>query len=144
MEWWLDSSIVRCMLRLNRKIAVYDLLSRHCKHGSTAKTCAIFACLLLACTKCHDLFTHEASQSKYCACLCAAGNEVDFLYSAFSDVKMLRYNSYELVPNIVRVILSNTCQKAKTISIFVACFSRPSELRWLAHIDVGEPPFQEP
>jgi hypothetical protein len=47
-------------------------MSRHCKHTSTHKTCAwTFANLLLACSKCHDLLNHEASQNNYCACLSA-------------------------------------------------------------------------
>jgi hypothetical protein len=81
-------------------------MSRHCQHTSTARTCAIFACLLLACSTCHELFNHEASQSNYGACLSAAGDKAEFLYSAFADVKMLQFNSSELVPNIVRMVLS--------------------------------------
>jgi hypothetical protein len=68
-------------------------MSRHCQHSSTAKTCAIFAYLLLACSECHELFNHEASQSKYGACLSAAGDKAEFLYSAFADVQMLQFNS---------------------------------------------------
>jgi hypothetical protein len=51
-----------------------------------AKTCAIFACLIFACGECHKLFNHEASQSNYGACLSAAGDKAEFLYSAFADV----------------------------------------------------------
>jgi hypothetical protein len=58
-----------------------------------AKTCAIFVYLLLACSKCHELFNHEASQSNYCACMSAAGHEAEFMYSAFADAKMLQFNS---------------------------------------------------
>jgi hypothetical protein len=58
-----------------------------------AKTCAIFAYLLLACSECHEIFNHEASQSNYGACLSAAGNRAEFMYSAFADVKMLQFNS---------------------------------------------------
>jgi hypothetical protein len=54
-----------------------------------AKTCAIFACLLLACSECHTPFNHEASQSNHCACLSAAGDKAEFMYAAFADVKML-------------------------------------------------------
>jgi hypothetical protein len=68
-------------------------MSWHCKHSSTAKTCAIFAYLLLACSECHELLNHEASQSNYCACLSAAGDEAEFMYSGFADVKMLQFNS---------------------------------------------------
>jgi hypothetical protein len=58
-----------------------------------ARTCAIFAYLLLACSECHARFYHEASQSKYGASLSAAGDKAEFLYSAFADVKMLQFNS---------------------------------------------------
>jgi hypothetical protein len=68
-------------------------MSQHCQHSSTARTCAIFASLLLACSQCHELFNHEASQSNYGACLSAAGDKAEFLYSAFADVKMLQFNS---------------------------------------------------
>jgi hypothetical protein len=68
-------------------------MSQHCKHSSTAKTCAIFPYLLLACSECHELFNHEASQGNYCACLSAAGEEAEFMYSAFADVQMLQFNS---------------------------------------------------
>jgi hypothetical protein len=68
-------------------------MSRHCQHSSTARTCAISAYLLLACSECHELFNHEASQSNYGACLSAAGDKAEFLYSAFADVKMLQFNS---------------------------------------------------
>jgi hypothetical protein len=53
------------------------------------RTCAIFAYLLLACSKCHELLNHKASQSNYGACLSAAGGKAEFLYSEFADVKML-------------------------------------------------------
>jgi hypothetical protein len=55
-----------------------------------AKTCAIFAYLMLACSECHELFNHEASQCNYGACLSAAGNTA-FLYSSFPDVEMLQH-----------------------------------------------------
>jgi hypothetical protein len=58
-----------------------------------AKTCAMFAYLLLACSECHELFNHEASQSNYGACLSAAGNRAEFMCSAFADVEMLQFNS---------------------------------------------------
>jgi hypothetical protein len=77
-----------------------------------AKTCVIFEYLLLACNKCHELFNHEASQSNYCACMSAAGHEEEFMYSAFADAKMLQFNSSELVPNFIRMKLSDVCQKA--------------------------------
>jgi hypothetical protein len=57
-----------------------------------AKTCAIFAYLLLACSKCHELFNHEALESSYCACISAAGPEAEFMCSAFADAKMLPFN----------------------------------------------------
>jgi hypothetical protein len=63
-------------------------MSRHCKQSSTAKSCAIFAYLLLACSKCHELLKNEASQGNFCACLSAASNKADFMHSAFADVKM--------------------------------------------------------
>jgi hypothetical protein len=68
-------------------------MSRYCLHISTAKTCAIVAYLLLACSECHALFNHEASQSNYGACLSAAGDKAEFLYSSFADAKMLQFNS---------------------------------------------------
>jgi hypothetical protein len=68
-------------------------MSRNCQHSSPARTCAIFAYLLLACSKCHELFNHEASQSIYGACLSAAGDKAEFLYSEFADVKVLQFNS---------------------------------------------------
>jgi hypothetical protein len=68
-------------------------MSRHCQHRSTARTCAIFAYLLLACSECHELFNHEASQSNYSAWLSAAGDKAECLYSTFADVKMLQFNS---------------------------------------------------
>jgi hypothetical protein len=68
-------------------------MSRHCQHSSKARTCAIFAYLLLARSECHELFNHEASQSNYCACLSAAGDEAEFMYPAFADIKMLQFNS---------------------------------------------------
>jgi hypothetical protein len=68
-------------------------MSRHCQHSSTARTCAIFAYFLLACSECHELFNHETSQSNYGACLSAAGDKAEFLYSAFADAKMLPFSS---------------------------------------------------
>jgi hypothetical protein len=119
-------------------------MSRHCQHSSTDRTCAIFAYLLLACSKCHELFNHEASQSNYGACLSAAGDMAEFLYSPFADVEMLQFNSSELVPNIIRMVLSYICQKAKTIVVLVVCCSQRPELRWLPHMDIGNPPFGAP
>jgi hypothetical protein len=58
-----------------------------------ARTCAIFAYLLLACSKCHERYDHEASQSNYGACLSAAGDKAELLYSASADVKMQQFNS---------------------------------------------------
>jgi bacterioferritin-associated ferredoxin len=54
---------------------------------------ATFAFLVLACSECHELFNHEASQSNCGACLSAAGDKAEFLYSAFADVKMLQFTS---------------------------------------------------
>jgi hypothetical protein len=108
-------------------------MSRHCQHSSTARTCAIFAYLILACSKCHEVFNHEASQSNHGACWSAAGDRADFLYSAFADVKMLQFNSSKLVPNIIRMTLSCICQKAKTVVVLVVCCSQRPELRWLPH-----------
>jgi hypothetical protein len=68
-----------------------------------AKICAIFAYLLLACSECHELFNHEASRNNYCACLSAAGNKAEFMYSVFAVVKMLQFNSSYLVLNIFRM-----------------------------------------
>jgi hypothetical protein len=117
-------------------------MNLHFQHNSTAKKCLSLH-LLLACSECHELFNHEASQSNYCACLSAAGNKAVFMRSAFADVKMLQFNSSELAPNSIRMTLSDICQKAKTIVVLVVCFSQPN-LRRLPHIEVGKPPFQEP
>jgi hypothetical protein len=68
-------------------------MSRHCQHSLTAKTCAIFAYLLLACSKCHEPFNHAASQSNYGACFSSSGDKAGFLYSVFADVEMLQFNS---------------------------------------------------
>jgi hypothetical protein len=73
--------------------------------------------LLLACSECLELLSHEALQSNYCACLSGAGDEADFMYSTFADVKMLQFNSCGVLPNIIRMTLSDVCQKAKTIVI---------------------------
>jgi hypothetical protein len=40
--------------------------------------------------------------------------------------------------------LSYICQKAKTIVVLVVCCSQRPELRWLPHIDIGNPPFRAP
>jgi hypothetical protein len=119
-------------------------MSRHCQHSSTARTCAIFACFLLACSKCHELFTHEASQSNYGAFLSAAGDKAEFLYSEFADVKMPQFNSSLLVPNIIRMALSYICQRAKTAVVLVVCCSQRPELRWLLHMNIGNPSFRAP
>jgi hypothetical protein len=58
-----------------------------------ARSCAIFAYLLEACSECHELFNHEASQNSHGACLSAAGDKAELLYSAFADVKMPQFNS---------------------------------------------------
>jgi hypothetical protein len=63
----------------------------------------------------------RASQSNYGACLSAAGDWAEFLYSAFADAKMLQLNSSELVKNIIRMAFSYICQKAKTILVLVVC-----------------------
>jgi hypothetical protein len=62
-------------------------MSRHCKHSSRAKACAIFAYLLLACKECHEPLNHEGSQSNYCAWLSVAGDAVEFMDSTFADVE---------------------------------------------------------
>jgi hypothetical protein len=86
--------------------------------------CAIFAYVLLACSKCHELFHHEASQSNCGVCLSAAGDKAELLYSAFADVKMLQFNSSLLVPTIIGMAASYICQKAKTIVVLVVCCSQ--------------------
>jgi hypothetical protein len=68
-------------------------MSRHCQHSSTAKSCAIFAYLLFAGSTCHEPFDHEAYQRNYGACVSAAVDKAEFLFSAFADVKMLQFNS---------------------------------------------------
>jgi hypothetical protein len=72
-------------------------------HSSKAKTCAIFAYLLLACSECHEPFNHEASQINQCACLSAAGDKAEFVCAAFADVKMLQFICSELVHNNIRM-----------------------------------------
>jgi hypothetical protein len=58
-----------------------------------AKTCAIFAYMLLACSKWHAFFYHEASQGKQCAWLSAASDKAEFVCSAFADVEWLQFNT---------------------------------------------------
>jgi hypothetical protein len=84
-------SIDRYILGLNRYIDVRAEMSRRCKHSSMAKTCAIFAYLILSCSKCHDIFNHEASQSNYGTCSSAAGDRAECLYSELPMLKS--YNS---------------------------------------------------
>jgi hypothetical protein len=50
-----------------------------------AKTCVIFACLILACSNCREISNYEASKGNYGDCLSAAGDKAEFLYSAFAD-----------------------------------------------------------
>jgi hypothetical protein len=119
-------------------------MSRHCQHRSTDETRAISAYLLLACRECHEHFNHEASQSSYGACLSAAGDKAELLCSTFSVVKMLQFNSSSLAPNIIRMALSYICQKAKTIVVLVVCCAQRPKLRWLPHMDMGNPPFRAP
>jgi hypothetical protein len=76
------------------------------------QTCGIFAYSSSACSKCHELLNHEAPQSNYCACLSAAGDKAELMYSAFADVKMPQFISFLLVPNMIRIALSDICQKA--------------------------------
>jgi hypothetical protein len=40
--------------------------------------------------------------------------------------------------------LSYICQKAKTIVVLVVCCSQLPELRWLPHMNIGNPPFPTP
>jgi hypothetical protein len=54
-----------------------------------AKPCAVFAYFLLACSECHEVFNHEASQSNYGGHLSAAGGKAEFVYSAGANVEML-------------------------------------------------------
>jgi hypothetical protein len=39
---------------------------------------------------------------------------------------------------------SYICQKAKTIVVLVVCCSQQPELRWLPHMDIGNPTFRAP
>jgi hypothetical protein len=87
------------------------------------------------------IINREASQGNCCACLSAAGDVAEFMYSACDDVKMLQFNSFKLVPNIVRM-LSDICQKASCDC--GGMLSRQPMLRRLPHMDVGKPPFHEP
>jgi hypothetical protein len=100
--------------------------------------------LLLACSESHALLNHEASQSNYCACLSAAGDEAEFTYPHFADVKTLQFNSFSLVLNIIRRTLPDVCQKAKTIVILVVCLQWPLEHKQHTHMGIGRPPFEEP
>jgi hypothetical protein len=104
-----------------------------------AKTCAIFACLILACSECHELFNHEASQSKHDTCLSAAGNNEEFLCSVFAKFKL---NAR------IQQLLTGTKHYQNGILIYLPesqdnCGSGgmlSPELRWLPHIDIGRPP----
>jgi hypothetical protein len=58
-----------------------------------AKTCPMFAYLLLACSECHERFNHGTPQSNFGACFSAAGDKAEFLYSIFADNEMLQFNS---------------------------------------------------
>jgi hypothetical protein len=49
-----------------------------------------------------------------------------------------------MVPNMIRMILSDICQKSKTIMVLVVCFSQPPELKWLPHTYKSEPLLKEP
>jgi hypothetical protein len=91
-----------------------------------------------------NFFNHEDSQSNYGTCLSAAGDKADFLFSAFAAVETLQLNSSQLVPNISRMPLSYIWQKAQTIVVLEICFSPGPELRWLPHMDLGNPPFRTP
>jgi hypothetical protein len=42
------------------------------------------------------------------------------------------------------MVLSYICQKAKTIVVLVVCCSQRLELRWLPHMDIGNPTFRAP
>jgi hypothetical protein len=99
--------------------------------------------VLLACSKFHEL-NHEAFVSNYCACLSAAGDEAEFMDSSFASVKILQFNSSQLVPNIVRMALSDVCQKAKTIVMLVVCLPWPLEHKSHPHMGIGRPPVEEP
>jgi hypothetical protein len=79
----------------------------------------ILAFLLLAYSECHELFNHETLQSIYGVCSSATGNKADFLYSAFADFKMLKFNSSKLILNIVKMALSYIWQKAKAVVVLV-------------------------
>jgi hypothetical protein len=57
-----------------------------------ARTSAIFAYLLLACSACYELFNHEASQSNYGACLSAAGVKAELKYAACVRVDTPQFN----------------------------------------------------
>jgi hypothetical protein len=59
----------------------------------------------------------------------------------YSAVILKCYNS--TAPNWYQT-LSDIFQKAKTIMDLVISFSWRPELRFLPHIDIGEPPFHEP
>jgi hypothetical protein len=47
-------------------------------------------------------------------------------------------------PKIIRMASSYTCQKAKIIVVLVVCIEQGPELRWLHHMDIGNPPFRTP
>jgi hypothetical protein len=135
------SIIDRCILGLNRCIDVCAEMSRHCKHSSTAETCAIFAYLLLACSECHEILNHEASQSNYCACLSAAGHEAEFMDSAFAYAR-----TQQLLTGTknTRMTFSDVFQKDKTTVFQVVCLPWPLEHKLHPHMGIGRPPFEEP
>jgi hypothetical protein len=80
-----------------------------------------------------------SSQNNYGACLSAACDNAEFLYSTFADFNMLQLISVSLVPNIIIMALLCICLAAKTFVVLVVCFSQRPELRWLPHMDEREP-----
>jgi hypothetical protein len=74
----------------------------------------------LACSKGHELPNHEASQSDYCACLSAAGDEAECI----PHMPMLKcYNS--TAPKWYQTLsewhYQMSARKAKKIVILVVC-----------------------
>jgi hypothetical protein len=78
------------------------------------------------------------------AIMVAAGDKAEFLFSSFADVKMPQFNSSYMVPNIIGMVVSYICQKAKTIMVLVVRSSQRPELRCPPHMEIGNPPFRAP
>jgi hypothetical protein len=94
-------SIDSCILGLDRCIDICAQMCRHCNGQNVCHLCLFIFCMQQIILT----FNHEASQRNYCACLSAAGNEAEFVYSAFAATKMPQFNRPQLVPNTTSMTL---------------------------------------